>query len=352
MPFTPDYKNILAVALNRHPLRLPLYEHIISTHIMEKIVGRPFADLQHGNCSDLKEFFSQYCNFFKDMTYDTVSFEVCVTDILPGHGAIMGGKRGPIQNRNDFKSYPWDELTPQFWTIAGPQFEMLSQSMPDGMKAVGGIGNGVFEISEDLVGFEYLSYLQLDDPELFSNIYRKIGDLLADLWTQFLNRYSACYVLCRMGDDLGFKSATMLQPQAIIGHIIPQYRRIINLVHHHQLPFLLHSCGCIFDVMEPLINAGIDAKHSNEDAIAPFSKWIYEYGQKIGLFGGIDLDLLCTKKPKEIYDTVLEHGSKYRKLARGYAMGSGNSIPDYVPADGYLAMIDAVQELRRREVSA
>ena len=43
------------------------------------------------------------------MTYDTVSYEVCITEILPGHGAIMGGK-GPIQNRADFERYPWDEL--------------------------------------------------------------------------------------------------------------------------------------------------------------------------------------------------------------------------------------------------
>ncbi|MDR1030283.1 MAG: hypothetical protein LBL76_05370 [Treponema sp.] len=45
-------------------------------------------------------------------------------------------------------------------------------------------------------------------------------------------------------------------------------------------PFLLHSCGCIFKVMDDLIAARIDAKHSNEDAIAP-------YGRRIGNFGGL-----------------------------------------------------------------
>ena len=45
--------------------------------------------------------------------------------------------------------------------------------MPVGMKALGGIGNGVFEISEDLVGFENLAYMQADDPELFEALYRE-----------------------------------------------------------------------------------------------------------------------------------------------------------------------------------
>lgn len=34
---------------------------------------------------------------------------------------------------------------------------------------------------------------------------------------------------------------------------------------------------------------------------------------------------------------------------RKWGQLTGNSIPDYVPVDAYLAMIDAVQELRRRE---
>jgi len=75
------------------------------------------------------------------------------------------------------------------------------------------------------------------------------------------------------------------------------------------------------------------------------------YGDRIGLLGGIDLDILCVKTPDEVYDIVLERGREYRRLARGYALGSGNSIPDYVPVDGYLAMIRAAQAIRAGELN-
>jgi len=52
--------------------------------------------------------------------------------------------------------------------------------------------------------------------------------------------------------------------------------------------------------MEEVLAAGIDAKHSNEDAIAPYGRWIELFGRRIGLFGGIDVDVLCRKKPAEI----------------------------------------------------
>ena len=349
MAFQNDYQHILDVLANKRPKRLPIYEHIISPAIMEKILDVQFAELGNGSRTDRIEFFSQYCRFFQEMSYDTVSFEVCIVEILPDNGALAGGKPGPIQNRADFERYPWDELPERFWTAAEPRFQALAQCMPKGMKALGGVGNGVFEISEDLVGFEYLAYMQADDPDLHRDVYRKIGNLMVEIWTEFLDRYADVFAVCRFGDDLGFKTSTLTSPNTIRQHIIPQYKRVITRIKAAGKPFLLHSCGNIFAIMEELIAIGIDAKHSNEDVIAPFDEWIRLYGDRIGLMGGIDVDLLCTRPPDEIIENVVEQGTRYRSEAKGYALGSGNSIPDYVPVEGYLAMIAAAKKIRNIE---
>ncbi|NIA07889.1 MAG: hypothetical protein GWP14_09720 [Actinobacteria bacterium] len=347
MQFAPDYRNIEDVAHNRRPSRLPLYEHLINDESMEKIAGFKFPDFDSGNAADRRQYFELYCNFFLGMTYDTVSYEFCVTDILPGGGALLGECAGAIQNRSDFEKYPWPDLPRLFWERAEARFETLQQVIPDGMKVVGGIGNGLFEISEDLVGFEQLCYMQIDDPELFSDLFVRIGDLLINLWSHILKRFSDLFVVCRSGDDMGFKTGTLLAPNTITTHIVPEYRRIIDLIHKAGKPFLLHSCGNIFEVMDSLIDAGINGKHSNEDAICPFEDWISRYGNRIGLFGGIDTDLLCRLTPQDVYELVVERGAKFRELANGYAIGSGNSIPEYVPTENYLAMIKAVNHLNR-----
>ena len=68
-------------------------------------------------------------------------------------------------------------------------------------------------------------------------------------------------------------------------------------------------------------------------------------GDRIGNFGGIDMDVLCQKTPDEIKDYTIDilestagHG--------GIASGSGNSIADYVPVEGYLAMVNTVRGFR------
>ncbi len=352
MTFTPDYRNFLDVLGNKRPARLPLYEHIISPTIMESILDIPFAELGAGDDRDLDEFFKYYCHFFKEMTYDVVSFEVCITEVLPDGGALHGGKAGPIQNRSDFQNYPWDDIPRLYWRHAAEAFDKLAPAVPQGMKAVGGIGNGVFEIAQDLVGLEYLPFMEVDDPELYADLFKKIGDLMLTLWARFLQQYKDTFAACRFGDDLGFKSSLLTNPQTIRNHVLPQYQRIINAVHEAGKPFLWHSCGCIFEIMDDVIGLGINAKHSNEDAIAPFSRWIDEYGDRIGLLGGFDMDFLCQQSADDVYRAVIQQGGKYRNTARGYALGSGNSIPDYVPAENYLAMIRAAQKLREIEGTA
>jgi uroporphyrinogen decarboxylase len=351
MTFEPDYRHMVDVVNNRRPARLPVYEHIINIAFMEEVFGYDFGDLGGGDDADLDEFFAHYTRFWREMTYDTVSYEVCITEILPGGGALLGEHPGPIQTRADFERYPWDELADLYWARAGRRFRALARAMPPGMRALGGVGNGVFEISEDLVGYEYLAYMSVDDPELYADLYRRIGDLMVTIWREFLHRYRDLFAVCRIGDDLGYKVSTLVAPRDLRAHVIPQYHRVIDLVHWAGRPFLWHSCGNIFSVMEEMIAAGIDAKHSNEDVIAPFGTWIERYGDRIGLVGGVDVDILCREDPDVIFERVVEMGRRFREKAGGYALGSGNSIPDYVPVDGYMAMIRAAQHLREEEAA-
>jgi uroporphyrinogen decarboxylase len=348
MSFTPDYTHIEAVLHNRRPKRLPLYEHHIDKPFVEKATGKTL-ELQGNTPRDFENYYAEQVHFWKEMTYDAFSYEAAICEIYPGHGAISGGMLGPVQTRDDFNKYPFDEIPKIFWETYTPHLEAIRKVLPPGMKAYGGCGYGIFESSEDLVGYESLAILQYIDPELFADLFVRIGDLYAELWTEMVRRYDDMFVFFRMGDDLGFRTATLLEPDTIRKHILPQYKRVIDIVHGSGKKFLLHSCGNIFDVMEDIIATGIDAKHSNEDAIAPFEEWINKYNDRIGLFGGIDVNTLCLNSYDDVYREVLEKGTRFRNMANGYGLGSGNSIADYLPVEGFMAMIDATKTIRKNE---
>ncbi len=214
------------------------------------------------------------------------------------------------------------------------------------MKAVGGPGNGVFELVQDVVGYEQLCLISIDDADLYQDLFDTVGNMMRRIWDEFLRRFGDLYAVSRFGDDLGFKSSTLLSPEDIKTNIIPQYQRIVSVIHSYGKPFLYHSCGKNFSVMDDIIDiAKIDAKHSNEDDIALFSEWVDRYGDRIGNFGGVDMDHLCSKTEQEITEIVRDVMS-YCKGNGGFALGSGNSIPDYVPTEGYLAMVNAARAFR------
>jgi len=72
--------------------RLPLYEHIIDVPFISKALGKEMGP-QGNTPADLDAYYSGLTTFWKDMTYDGLAYEAAICEILPGHGAIKGGRR-------------------------------------------------------------------------------------------------------------------------------------------------------------------------------------------------------------------------------------------------------------------
>jgi len=347
--FEPNYQNILDAAWNKEAKRLPLYEHIISFEKVGEMMGVKDLTslLLEGDERSLREFFRIYCAFFKKHGYDTVSFEACICGAMPGGGALGDHKITPaIQTMDDFLHYPWEEIPERFFEQHTMALRALREEMPAGMKAIGGVGNGIFECVQNLTGYMGLCYIKSDDEELYHALFKKVGETNLKIWKRFMEEYEDIYCVLRFGDDMGYKMSTLLSPTDTKELILPQYKPIVDLVHSYNKPFLLHSCGHIFDVMDDLIyKVGINAKHSNEDQIAPFPVWVEKYGDKIGNFGGIDMDVVCRSSKEEIKEYILDVIAKCKGHG-GFAFGTGNSIPDYIPTENYLHMIETVREYR------
>ncbi|MFP4563108.1 MAG: uroporphyrinogen decarboxylase family protein [Spirochaetia bacterium] len=344
--YEPDFTNLVDAALNRMPSRLPLYEHMVSPVVLSVLTGKDIRDLLTGDERDREEGFRIAAEYLAGLGYDVFPYEGCMVELIQGGNGLMGRSGPLIESRRDIEEFPWEDIPNRYFDKFDPSFRALSRVLPPGMKAIAGVGNGLFEVVQDFVPLTDLAYLEIDDPEAFELLWVRVGDLLLTVWEEFIERHDEYFCLYRFGDDLGFKSSLLIKPETVRDHILPQYSRIIELIHTTGKPFLLHSCGAIFEIMEELISVcGIDAKHSNEDAIAPFDRWVEEYGGRIGLFGGIDMNILCTEDEAGIRAYVRELLERMSGTP-GIAIGSGNQIADYVPPEGFLAMVEEINDCR------
>jgi uroporphyrinogen decarboxylase len=115
----------------------------------------------------------------------------------------------------------------------------------------------------------------------------------------------------------------------------------VEVAHKASKPCILHSCGYFEQVIEDVIVLmRYDGRHSYEDKICPVEEAYELLAGRIAVMGGIDMDFMTRKTPREIYDraTAMLQRSKERG---GYFLGTGNSVPETIPFDNYLAMTQA-----------
>jgi uroporphyrinogen decarboxylase len=152
--------------------------------------------------------------------------------------------------------------------------------------------------------------------------------------------------VCVVNDDWGFKTQLMFPPEMMELYVFPYIRKIVEVIHANGKPAILHSCGNLKEIMDVVIDElKLDGKHSFEDGIIPVEKAYGFWHDRIAIMGGIDMDFLARLSPEEVY----LRASRLLELtfdSGGFALGSGNSIPDYVPVENYLAMIRAAVDFR------
>ena len=108
--------------------------------------------------------------------------------------------------------------------------------------------------------------------------------------------------------------------------------------------YLYHSDGQLYDVMDDIIDCGFCAIHPCEPASMDIAELKRQYHPRLCVCGNIDLDSTLTLgTPAEVEEEVK---MRIRTLAPGggYCCGASNSVPEYVPFDNYIAMIETVKK--------
>ncbi len=339
----PDFSRLKKVLTRGgEPDYVPFYELFADNEVVEAILGRPAVTLE------------DHVEYAVKLGYDYVGAGVgnlvfpqkglAVTDDTAGTSRKKRLYRlssiSTIESWEDFEKYPWPDPAKADYS----SLERLEKIIPEGMKAIVLTGH-VLEQPMGILGYEPLCYMMADDPELVEAIFQKNGEIYEAI-------YKACAQMDVIGamlisDDLGFKTAPMLSPEALRKLVFPWYKRYVEICHEYDKPVILHSCGNLELIMDDLLDyCKIDAKHSYEDTIMPVTDFKKKYGDRVSVLGGIDVHFLCTatedevrKRTRETLEACMPGG--------GYGLGTGNSVANYIPVRNFLAMLDEGNKVGR-----
>lgn len=327
----PNFNNILKVLKRQQPNRPTLFEFYLDNGISQCLTGQKAK-----SAWDCSWNYEMIIPAMQKAGYDYATMHSCDFGfpVIRPQGRTVSMNSGVIEDEESFLAYPF--MDPDACDIG--RLAKAEKLLPKGMKIIVFGPSGVLENVISLVGYETLCYILYDNKDLAARIFDAVGSRLVRYYERCL-QYD-CVGAIISNDDWGFNSGTMLSTEDMREYVFPYHKQIVKLAHRAGRPAILHSCGNLEKVMDDVIDdMQFDAKHSYEDKILPVEEAYARYKDRIAILGGIDVDFVCRKAPQEVYDRCKNIVDKTKCI--GYALGTGNSIPDYVPKENFKALIRA-----------
>ena len=338
MQFKPDFNRLKKVLLREgEPDIVPLFEYFADPEIIAVVTGK---------CADAEGITEFYYKLGYDYVYATANFKYEIikntandtAELSRGSREFVDENKGIIENRGDFDRYNWPEID----GAVAYNILQTERLLPEGMKIIIDLApGGIFECVMWLMGYVPFSYALYEDEQLLWDMFEKITDNMLKVIRYCVETPDMRNIgAIAYGDDMGFKHSTMISPDMLRKFVFPFQKKVASFVHGYGLPLIFHSCGKLDEIMDDLIDyVQIDAKHSFEDIIMPVTEAKKKYGGRVALLGGVDIDFLCRANEEELREYI----DKIIRICApggGFAIGTGNSVANYVPVKNFLVMLD------------
>jgi uroporphyrinogen decarboxylase len=341
--FQPDNDSFLRTLRRQPASRIPVAELGVHPTIKAAVLGHAVSTLE-----DEVEFALQ-------AGYDYVKIQPAV-DFDPG-GANRGAGISYNPDGSVFRRWAsegtgviatMEELGrfrfPQTEEIDYSRMDRVRRLVPDGMGVIGQYGD-IFTMTWEMMGFEAFSIAVHEQPELVDALNRRLGELVVGMFEAFAS--SDAVDALWYSDDIAYTEGLMVSPAILDRYFFPWLRAIGDLARESGKPLIYHSDGVLYRVMDRIADCGVDALHPIEPKAMDLAEVKTRFGHRFCLIGGVDVDLLARGTPDEVRE-VVRRNIEAAGTGGGYCVGSGNSIPEYVSVENYLAMLSAAREFGDR----
>ncbi len=150
----------------------------------------------------------------------------------------------------------------------------------------------------------------------------RLIDILVEMNLAAIERYAAAgadgYIFC---DDWGLQNRLMIPPEAWREIWKPRYARIYAAARDAGLVTFLHSCGYIVDILDDLIEIGLDVIHMDQQENMGLEVLGERFGGRITFFSPVDIQHTM------VYGTLDDIRAYCREMARLLGRPTGGFIP-------------------------
>ena len=225
-----------------------------------------------------------------------------------------------------------------------------------------------------------------DDPRIFENVRQRVADsdgryVLALAWNNFYERLWSlrgmqnllmdfhlygdqlrclCDALLQLvlkfvdgaaeagadgfftSNDLGHQTGLMMSPQSFREFLKPLHVEVARACHERGMHYWMHSCGDLSDILEDMIEAGVDCLHPLQFGAMDWKESARIIDGRMTAWAGIDVQhILQEASPEGVRAHVRDLIDTFYRPGEGRCViAAGNGITGSTPLENIDAFLD------------
>lgn len=259
--------------------------------------------------------------------------------------------RYPVSSIEELKAFEPARLDPDWIENAwlGHARKMQEMLAPLTMY-VPGAGCG-FHDTYGQMGQALFSYAIYDAPADLERVMEVFSDNCAAL-AEAAAQAKLCPIYF-IGDDIAYKGRLLFSPEYLRRTLVPMLRRCCEPLRNAGIKVVYHSDGNIMEVLDDLLDAGIDGLNPIEPlAGMDIGLLKRRYGRNLVLVGNVDCSQVL---PLGSVEDVVQAARECIRAASpggGHFIGSSSEIVPCTPVDNILAFYDACRRYGQYPIRA
>jgi len=343
------YERFLTALELGTPDRVPIFEHLFSPKLQERIIGYR-SELYDGKAiiklatklgiDSTVIPIGGFCGFLDNTDNNKLITDEWGVEYIKEGWPIVVQIKNPIKNRKDWEKYVMpDPLKPE-----------RSKRLADAVKAndndigiILGVLGPVTMVYWYLMGILDMSLAIKDDPNLILEITDKYAEwvIKASKNVSKIKGFHAFMV----SDDWGYKNSLLISPEYLRKYFFKSFRKIVRGLKEFGFPVIMHNDGNLWEIINELVDTGINAYHPIEKAASMDLKIIKDrYGDRICPIGNVNnKEVMVSGTVEDVRKETLEC-LKIGGPGGGYIISTDHSLHDDIPEKNVWSFINTVKE--------
>lgn len=244
-----------------------------------------------------------------------------------------------MEHTAEIEAFPWPDFGDSYRYVKAA--ENVKAYHDRGYAVCGEMYQTLFESAWLMRGMETFMTDFYLEPEIAHAICERITDIRIRQAREFAK---TGVDIIRLGDDIVTQQGRMMSAETFREFFQPRIKRIVAAAKavNPEVIIFMHSCGHVEEVIDDLIEAGVEVLNPVQPECNDLRRIKERYGDRLSFWGGIGVQsVLPHGTPEEVRRSVVEAAT--RLGPSGVLLAPAHILDPAVPWENVLAFVEAAR---------